>query len=94
MTNERQLHCGEVLHLLDNPDSGPDAVQHLIDGAMLVTEGRIEAIGERTTLLGQLPDDVPVVEHRNALITPGFIDCHVHYPQLSLIHISEPTRPY
>ena len=85
MTNERQLHCGEVLHLLDNPDSGPDAVQHLIDGAMLVTEGRIEAIGERTTLLGQLPDDVPVVEHRNALITPGFIDCHVHYPQYNVI---------
>ncbi len=85
IVNERQVHCGEILHLLDNPDSDHDAIQYLPDGALLVTEGHIEAIGERAVVLSQLPDDIPVFEHRNALITPGFIDCHVHYPQYNVI---------
>ena len=32
-----------------------------------------------------LPPAVPVTRYDNALIVPGFIDTHVHYPQLPVI---------
>jgi guanine deaminase len=32
-----------------------------------------------------MPRDVPVTHYANALITAGFIDTHVHYPQLPII---------
>ena len=55
------------------------------DGIVAMAEGRIVASGSAADMLRVLPADTPVTQYANALITAGFIDSHVHYPQLPII---------
>ena len=55
-------------------------------------DGRIENIGDLSAAHG-----VQELEAGGRVLAPGFIDVHTHDDTvviLSLIHISEPTRPY
>jgi guanine deaminase len=45
---------------------------------------RVQAVGDHGSLIGQFPD-LAVQDLRGQLIAPGFIDLHVHYPQLDVI---------
>jgi guanine deaminase len=48
--------------------------------------GKITMFGPAETIRRQLPAGTPVKEYgRDALILPGFIDCHAHYPQTQII---------
>jgi guanine deaminase len=61
------------------------ARRHESDGIVAMTGGRIIASGAASAILPLLPPGTPVTSYANALITAGFIDCHVHYPQLPII---------
>ena len=76
-----------LLHCLADPgeDSDPSAWEYVEDGILLVEAGRIAALGPADEMLATLPDAVPVNDARGKLIVPGFVDCHVHYPQLDII---------
>jgi guanine deaminase len=62
-----------------------DALRHEPDALIVCAEGRIVACGPAAEWLPALPAGVPVTRYGNALIVPGFIDTHVHYPQLPVI---------
>ncbi len=82
--NER-LILGQCLLFDGNPRvEGPDIVRHLSQGAVLVRDGRIAAVGDRAELLRSHPQ-VPRTDHGAALIVPGLIDAHAHYPQTAII---------
>lgn len=83
----RQAFRAAVLHCLADPGEGSDAsaLQFFDDGLLLVEDGRIIDIGDASTLLQQLSDDIAITEFPGKIIVPGFIDCHVHYPQLDII---------
>src|SRR5690349_7047988 len=56
------------------------------DALIAFAEGRITHFGPAAQVRAQLPPDIPIKEYgRDHLIMPGFIDCHVHYPQLQII---------
>ncbi len=76
-----------LLHCLADPgdQSNRSAYEYFADGLLLVDEGHIVAAGEATRLLGELPADTAVIDYAGKLIVPGFIDCHVHFPQLDII---------
>ena len=78
---------GDFLHCLADP--GPDgdtaAWECLRDGILLVRDGHIEALQPAATLLSQLGPDIGIDDWRGHLIVPGFIDCHVHYPQVDVM---------
>jgi len=80
-------HRGAVLHFLRDPGDGRDvaAYEHHPDGLLVIEDGRIAACGPAAALLANLPADVPVTEHPDALLMPGFVDSHVHYPQTDVI---------
>ncbi|OYT85519.1 MAG: guanine deaminase [Pseudomonas sp. PGPPP4] len=80
-------HRAALLHSLADPaEVGLDAsYEYHADGLLLVANGRIQAMGPATELLPTLPAGTPVIEHPHALITPGFIDTHIHYPQTGMI---------
>jgi len=76
-----------VLHCLADPGEAGrnDAWEYFDDGMLLVDGGRIVDAGDAGRLLGALPANVRVRDLRGKLIVPGFIDCHVHFPQLDII---------
>ncbi len=78
---------GAILHCLGDPgeDSNPAAWEYVEDGLLLIADGHVEGLGEAEAMLAALPADTPVTDYRGKLIVPGFIDCHVHFPQLDII---------
>jgi guanine deaminase len=56
------------------------------DGIVAIAGGRIVAAGSSATLLRNLPPGTAVERlPEGTLLLPGFVDCHVHYPQLPVI---------
>ncbi len=53
-------------------------------GVLAVADGRIQDMGELAELRARYPDAV-LTDHGDAWIMPGFVDAHVHYPQLGVI---------
>ena len=88
-------HRGQIIHCLDNTEQG---LQFFADGLLLLQDGRVLDVGPATELGARLTGDIEVVDHSDHLICPGFIDCHVHFPQLDVIASygaqSEKIKPY
>ena len=84
---ELKIYRAEILHFLDDPSVVGDAnsYEYFPDGMLIVKNGRVEALGPARKLLLDIPPDIEVVHHRDALIMPGFVDCHVHYPQTEIV---------
>ncbi len=78
---------GDVLSFRGDPFvDGLDACMAFQRDAIVhMHEGRIVAVGPASTLLDTLPSGTPIEHHPDALITSGFVDTHVHYPQLPII---------
>jgi guanine deaminase len=58
---------------------------HEPDAIVAMADGRIVDCGAAREVSARLPAGTPVVAYANALITAGFIDGHVHYPQIPVI---------
>jgi guanine deaminase len=84
--SEARLLIGQTLAFAADPFAVPvaDAARHDSRGAVLVEAGRIIAVGVADSLRAAHPQ-VPVTDHGDALILPGFVDAHVHYPQTGII---------
>jgi guanine deaminase len=79
------LVLGQVLSFDGNPfEAGPSAARHLTHGAVLLDHGRIVAVGDAADLRNRQPM-ARVTDYGKALISAGFIDAHVHYPQTAII---------
>jgi guanine deaminase len=74
---------GRTLSFLDDPADVGEAKSHRFEeqGAVVVgPDGRIIWSGDRA----ELPDDsarLPKEDYGTAIVLPGFIDAHVHFPQ-------------
>ena len=81
-----QIHRGEILHLLDDPATNPSgATEFFSDGVLLVKEGKVAACGPADVILKTLPADIEITDHHDALIIPGLVDTHIHFPQTGVI---------
>ena len=79
------LLIGQTLAFAGNAlTEGPAAARHSSRGAVLVEGGIIRAVGEAGDLRNAHPD-ARVTDHGQALLSAGFIDAHVHYPQTAII---------
>ncbi len=48
------------------------------DGALLVRDGRIEAVGARGDIEAHLDNDTQIIDAGGRVVTPGFVDAHTH----------------
>jgi len=86
-----RLVRGQLLHFLADPGMGDDpaAWQFFDDGGLWIRDGRIQAAGPWAALTAALPPGVgesaTVHDYRGHLVLPGFVDCHLHYPQAGVI---------
>ena len=85
-TSNLHLLLGQTLTFTGDPfHTGPqDAVRHETQGAVAIDEGRIVAVGPADSLKTTYPD-APLTDHGEALLSPGFVDAHAHYPQTAII---------
>jgi len=83
MANKRTAIRGRLLDFFADPaEAGADAgYRYIADGAIVIEDGRIVSLGAAT----ELPPDMPVDDYGQALILPGLIDTHIHYPQTRVI---------
>jgi len=74
------------LHCLADPGEHSDAsaIEYFEDGLLLLEDGLVVEAGAADALLQQV-GDTPVEDYSGKLLVPGFIDCHVHFPQLDII---------
>lgn len=87
MSTTCKAHRAAILYSIADPSEvGLQASHvHFEDGLLVVDQGRISAVGPAAELLPTLRADIEVVHHHDALITPGFIDTHIHFPQTGMI---------
>ncbi|WP_103258021.1 guanine deaminase [Tabrizicola aquatica] len=79
------LILGQVLSFDADPFAeGPAAARILTDGAVAIDGSRIAAVGSAADLRARYPQ-ARVHDHGRKLISAGFIDAHVHYPQTAII---------
>ncbi len=77
---------GRLLWYVSDPETeGAAARRYVEDGLLVMRDGLVAASGEAAGLLPMLPEGTPVADHRPHLVTPGFIDAHIHYPQTQVV---------
>lgn len=74
----------KIVHTPGNPLIDERSLEAFADGALAFDDGRIVACGGSSDVLASHPD-ADVIDARDAILLPGFVDCHVHYPQLGVI---------
>lgn len=90
-TPDAILVRASILHFLDDPgeEGNSTAWEHFSDGALFIQGGRIQKCGDWNEVLAALPsltrDSARYFDYRGKLLMPGFIDTHVHYPQLRVM---------
>ena len=82
----RQAYRASVFHLLDDPEGGPPPLEtYFADGVLVIEDGHVVEAGDWSAIGPRLGGDVAVSHFAHSLIVPGFVDAHVHYPQLDVI---------
>jgi len=77
------LLLGQVLSFEGDPFAlGPEAAR--VNEAVVVDHGRIAAVGSAASLRATYPL-AKVTDYGQHLISAGFVDAHVHYPQTAII---------
>ncbi|UVJ45511.1 guanine deaminase [Pseudomonas sp. LS1212] len=87
MSLTRKAYRAAILHSLADPaEVGIEAsYEYFADGLLVIEDGKIAAVGPAEVLLTSLPAEVEVIHYQDALITPGFIDTHIHLPQTGMV---------
>ena len=87
MSLTRKAYRAAIVHSIDDPaEVGIEAsYEYFADGLMIVENGHISALGPADQLLASLPAGIEIEHYPNALITPGFIDTHIHFPQTGMV---------
>lgn len=80
-----QAYRSSILHFLDKPTADGQSVDYYEDGLLLVNEGHIVEVGDYLSLSQSIDQAIPVTDYQGKLITPGFIDTHIHFPQIDVI---------
>ena len=74
----------EIHHVPGNPFTNGSALQSFADGALVVADGSIAMVGAWEEVRARFPE-AEVLDARGAFLLPGFVDTHVHFPQVGVI---------
>lgn len=78
----KTLIRGRVLSFHADPAEVESAFTYIENGAVLIQQGRILAVGDYADMSW---DEAVEIDHRPNLILPGFIDPHIHFPQVQVV---------
>ena len=75
----------ELCWTIGDPSDDEAALRHFPDGLLLVENGRIVEAGAWSDLSPKLAEGTPVESLPGRILTPGFVDGHIHFPQLDMV---------
>jgi guanine deaminase len=78
------IYAGTIVDTPGDPFAGDPAAALAENGALLVRDGVIRARGSLAALTADHPGE-PVTRLDGGLLVPGFVDTHVHFPQIRAI---------
>lgn len=78
----KTLLRGRVLSFHADPAETADSHRFWENGAILVEDGRILAVGDYA---GTRDPEAREIDHRPHIIMAGFIDPHIHFPQVQVV---------
>ncbi|SFT84623.1 guanine deaminase [Pseudomonas marincola] len=86
MNQSVKAYRAAILHSIADPAvvGVEQSYEYFEDGVLVIDNGQVAKVGPAEQVLATL-NGVEVIEYSNALITPGFIDTHIHYPQTGMI---------
>ena len=73
-----------IFHTPENAFHSASALRAFDDGGLAVSQGKVLACGSYHGIRAQFPD-VDVRHLPGSFILPGFIDTHIHFPQVRII---------
>lgn len=78
---------GQLYYLTDDPflNDYDDCVKYESDGLIVIEDGKITAVGSVGQVARDVPEGATITHYPNSIIMPGFIDAHIHYPQVEII---------
>jgi len=81
-----RLLRGRTLSFKSRPQARDDHASYVFeeDGAVLIENGLISASGTYADVRTKAPEDVEIIDHRPYLLMAGFIDPHIHFPQMQV----------
>ncbi|MFT3930471.1 MAG: guanine deaminase [Spongiibacteraceae bacterium] len=87
MTARQTLLLGQTISFSGDPflQSARDCFDYCRSGAILIEGGKITAAGEACEIKKLAHADVTIEDFGDAIISAGFIDTHVHYPQTQMV---------
>ena len=73
------------LDFIDDPFYVPESksVRYIADGLLVLENGKVKELG--TYDIHNKYPEIPVTSYPGMLIMPGFIDTHIHFPQVEMI---------
>jgi guanine deaminase len=81
-----KAYRSSILHFLKSPeDDVKNCYEYFSDGIIVIENGKIKALGDAKEIQKTLGDNIEVSNYTGFLITPGFIDLHIHYVQTEII---------
>jgi guanine deaminase len=82
--NRTEILRAGIFHTPKNPFNETQALAAFEDGGLAIQNGRILRCGDFREVSAAYPD-FPVRDLRGQFILPGFIDTHVHFPQVRIL---------
>lgn len=79
-----RLYRAAYMHTPASPFQDSGALNTEEDGGLLVDGGTILAGGSFATVRAAYPD-AEILELRGGVLLPGFVDTHIHYPQVRVL---------
>ncbi|MFP6847126.1 MAG: guanine deaminase [Pseudomonas sp.] len=86
MSNPVKAYRAAILHSIADPAvvGVEQSYEYFADGLLVIEKGQVVRVGHAADLLAELKG-VEITEYQDALLTPGFIDTHIHFPQTGMI---------
>ena len=85
--SSQTLLRGSVLSFRADPflQARADCLDYWPDGAVLLADGRIAAAGPARAVEARAAANATRVDYSDCIISAGFVDTHVHYPQTQML---------
>jgi guanine deaminase len=79
-----ELLRAPLFHTPRDPFRDSTALECYADGGLVVVDGRVAGCGDYASLRETHPE-IPTVDLRGGFLLPGFVDTHIHFPQLRVL---------